>query len=201
MVRVRGGAQRQESGGGFGGIDFGQVGGGEALKFAADEVGGKSGAEERTVERGDFLVVDLFSRRETAIGFEFAFDALANHGGGIGLRGGFFESGIDLRVGDAAGAQFAGDAELALLAGLGAIAGELPGVGLVVEAAGFLEAGENDADQEIVASVAGEFLLHFLHGMGAAHERAQGDVVEFFFGFELAGTGAGEHERENEVRK
>jgi len=182
-------------------VDFRNVFAGEALEFAADEIGREACAEERPIKRGDFLVIHLFFRGRAAIGFEFAFDALADHGGGIVVRRGLFESGINLRVGNAAGAQFAGDAELALLAGFGAVTGELPGVDFVVEAAGFLEAGEDDANQEIVARVAGQLFPHFLHGMSAAHERAEGDVVEFLFGFELAGAGAGEHKREDEVRK
>ena len=74
----------------------------------------------------------------------------------------------------------------------------MPGVAIVIELAVFLEAGHDYADEELVLGAAGEFLLHFVDGVGATHEGAEGYVVEFVFGVEFAG--AGEHAGENEVR-
>ena len=42
-------------------------------------------------------------------------------------------------------------------------------------------------------------MFHFLDGVGAAHQGAEGYVVEFGFGVELAGSV--EHSRRIEVRK
>jgi hypothetical protein len=73
------------------------------------------------------------------------------------------------------------------------------GVARVVELARFFEASHNHVDEEFVVRAAREFLFHFVDRVGAAREGAEGDVVEFGFGFELGGLG--EHEGKNEVRK
>jgi len=89
-------------------------------------------------------------------------------------------------VGNTAHSQFPLDAVLALLAGFGAVAGELLGVAFVVELAVFFQAREHDADEQFVAGAAREFLLHLLHRVCAPRERAECDVVKLFFGFELS---------------
>ena len=66
---------------------------------------------------------------------------MADGGALGGFVGGLFDGGLDLGVGDAAGAEVAGDAEFALAADLGALAGELFGVAVVVEVAVFFQAG------------------------------------------------------------
>ena len=48
--------------------------------------------------------------------------------------------------------------------------------------------------QEVAAGAALEEFLHFVYGMRAAHQGAEGYVVEFGFGVEF--FGAGEHRRE-----
>src|SRR5579863_5522600 len=81
----------------------------QGFELAADDVGGKAGAEEAAVHRGDFVFGDLAAERA-----KFAFEALANYGGFVGFLGGFGEGGFDVAVGDAAGAEVASDAEFAL---------------------------------------------------------------------------------------
>src|SRR5579884_982520 len=44
------------------GVDFGEVLAGEAAEFAANDVGGKAGAEKRPVERSELAVVDFASK-------------------------------------------------------------------------------------------------------------------------------------------
>ena len=161
----------------------------QGFELAADDVGGKAGAEEAAVHRGDFVFGNL-----AAEGAEFAFEALADDGGFVGIFGGLGEGGFDVAVGDAAGAEVAGDAEFALAADLGALAGELFGVAVVVEAAVFLQAGQDYLGEEVAAGSAFEEFLHFVYGMRAAHQGAEGYVVEFGFGVEF--FGAGEHRGE-----
>jgi len=173
----------------FCGLGFGDILAGGAFQFAADKVGREAGTEERSVDGCDFSLADFTTQR-----FEFAFDALAHHGGGIGFGCGGFQCRVDVRVGDTAGAEFAGNAELALLARLRAVAGELLCVACVVELAVFLEASHNHADQQVVARVARKLFQHFLDGVCAPHQSAESDLVEFLFGVELARAGTGEHE-------
>jgi len=178
----------------FGRVDFGEFFAGDGFEFAADEVRGEAGAEEAAVEGGEFFFADFAFERA-----KFALDALADDGGSVGFVGGFRQGGLDMFIGDAAGAEIAGYAELALFADFGALAGELFGVAGVVELAGFSEAGQNDLCEEFARGAALKFFLHLLLGVGAAHQRAEGDVVEFGFGIELAGLA--EHSRRIEVRK
>ena len=124
-------------------------------------------------------------------------DALADNGSFVVGLGGFGEGVIDVAIGNAAGAEVACDAEFALFADFGARAGELFGVARVVESAGLLEAGENDLRQEFGIGAAEEFGFHFVNGMRAAHEDAEGVVVQVLFGIEFAGFG--EHQEEIEV--
>jgi len=120
----------------FGRVDFGEFFAGDGFDFAADKVGGEAGAEEAAVEGGEFLIAYFATE-----GTEFALDALTDDGGFVGFGGGFGEGGLDVLVGYAAGAEVAGDAEFALFADFGALAGELFGVTGVVDLAIFAEAG------------------------------------------------------------
>ena len=118
---------------------------------------------------------------------EFAVDALADHGGFVGVGGGFFYGGFDVAVGDTAGAKLAGNAIFALVADFGALAGELFGVAGGVDQAVLFEAGEDFLDEVFVGGAANEGFFHFGDGMGAAREDFDGGVVEGGFGVDGAG--------------
>jgi len=182
----------------FGGrFGFGDFGAGEGVELAADDVGGEAGAEQAAIEGGDFVVGD-FAAGEA----EFAFDALADERGFVVFLGVFVECSFDVFIGDAAGAEVAGDAEATLAADFGALAGELFGVAGVVDQAFAFEAFEDVFDELVVVGAMGEGLLHFVDGMSAAHEDAGGGGVEVGFGLELAGTGKhGEKDRSKEGMK
>jgi len=107
--------------------------------------------------------------------------------------GGGCNGGLDVGVGDAAGAEIARDFEFSLAADFGALAGELLGVAGVVELAVFLHAGEDDLGEEFVGGATVEEALHFFDGVRAAHEGAQGDIVEILLGVDF--FGGSEHEQ------
>jgi len=116
-----------------------------------------------------------------------ALDAETN-GGALGVvvaRVG--QRGFDVSVGDAAGAEIACDAVLALAADFGALACELFGVAGVVDQAVFAETGEHYLREEFAGRAAFEESFHFRDRVRAAHERALGGLVEFGFGVEFAG--------------
>jgi hypothetical protein len=137
---------------------------GEAVEFFADDVGREAGGEEGAVKGGDFLFAE-FAAGEA----KFSFDAVTHYSGGIGFFSGILQSFFNVFVGDAAGAEIAGDAELPLFAGFGAHAGELLGVaGVVKEVIGF-QTLDYGFDDFFVLAAAGEGFLHFVDGMGAAH--------------------------------
>jgi len=132
---------------------------------------------------------------------------------GFALRcfvGGGLDRGLNVGVRHTAGAEVAGDAEFSLAADFGALAGELLGVAGVVELAVFFHAGKHDLRKELVRGAAVEQALHFFYGVGAAHQGAEGDVVEFLFGVDFAagrehnarmmeGVGEVKRERSNEI--
>jgi len=101
--------------------------------------------------------------------------------------GGGFDGGLDVGVGDAAGAEVARDAKFTLAADFGALAGELLSVAGVVELAVFFHAGHDDLGEELVGGAAIEQALHFFDGMRAAHQGAQSDIVEFLLGVDFFG--------------
>src|SRR5215813_6481674 len=84
------------------GVWFGKFLTSEGFEFAADDISGETGGEERTINRSEFFVRDL-----TPEGTKFAFDALANDGSFILGFGGFSERGVDVAVGYAAAAKIA----------------------------------------------------------------------------------------------
>ena len=121
--------------------------------------------------------------------FEFALDAQAD-GGALGvIVAGFVERGVDVAVGDAAGAEVSGDAVFALAANFGALANELFGVAVVVDHAVFFEAGHDYLCEELVVGATGEEFFHFGDGVRAAHQRALRGFVELRLRFEFAGPG------------
>ena len=69
----------------------------------------------------------------------------------------------------------------------GALASELFCEALVVDHFGALEAVHHGSKEFVVFGAATEELLHFVDGVGAAHEGADGGFVQFRFGFYLAG--------------
>jgi len=167
---------------GFGGrVGVGEFFAGDGLDFAADDVGGKAGAQQAAVEGGELFVVEF-----AAEGAELAVNALADHGGLVVFLRAFVESGFDVLVGDAASAQVAGDAELALAADFGALADELFGVAGVVDEAFALEAVESGFDELVVFGAMRQRLLHFVDGMGAAHQDAGGRGVQLGLGHHQA---------------
>src|SRR6266404_3999058 len=92
---------------------------------------------------------------------------------------------------DAAGAEFAGYAVLALVADFGALAGELFGVAGVVDQAALFQAGDYFLDEVFIGGAADEGLFHFGDGMGAAHQDFDGGVVKGGLGVDRAGVEQG----------
>jgi hypothetical protein len=126
-------------------------------ELGADYVGGKAGAEESAIEGGEFFFVDGAAK----LG-ELALETGADKRGFVGIGEGGGESGFDVAVGDAASAEFAGDPETPLAAGLGVMAGEFAGVAGVVEVIVFAEARDDGRDEVFIFGAALEVLLHFV---------------------------------------
>src|SRR5262249_17774540 len=153
-----------EFGGGF--VGFGEFFAREGFELTADEVGRKASGEERAVDGGKLLIRNfLFHfgackyKPRTPERTEFAFDALADEGSFVLGISGFGDGGVDVAVGNAAGAEVACDAEFSLLSDLGALASELFGVAGVIELARFLEAGEDNLGEEFAVGAAEKLLL------------------------------------------
>ena len=171
----------------------------EGFEFAADDIGGKAGGQERTVDGGEFFLVNFAPE-----GAELAFDTLTDYRGFVIGFGGLGEGGTYVTVGNAASAEVACDAEFALFAAFGALARELFGVTRIIKLARFFQTGENDLRKELGIGTAQEFRFHFVYGVSAAHEDAQGVVIEVLLGVEFARPG--EHVRRlkqgrNEVKR
>jgi hypothetical protein len=167
---------------------------GHGFQFAADGVGGKAGAEQGAVERGDFLLVDGAAEK-----FEFALDALTD-GGLLGVvAGGFGDGDFDVAVRNAAGAEVSGDAKFALPANLGPLARELFGVARVVDQIVFFQAGQNHLRQKFAGGATLKEFVHFVYRMRPPHQRPQCNIVKFGFSVELARLGEHQRSIEEEV--
>ncbi len=121
---------------------------------------------------------------------------MAHESGFVGFGG--FKGGFDVAVGHAAGAEIARDAVFALFAGFGAVASELFGVAGVIDQTFAFQAIHHIADEFIVFAAAGEGLLHFVDGVGAAHEDFDGCVIEAGLGVDLAR--AGKHKEQHTIK-
>ncbi|HKW56427.1 MAG TPA: hypothetical protein VJN42_03635 [Candidatus Acidoferrum sp.] len=163
---------------------------GQGLHFAADNISGEAGAEKAAVERGELAVVKF-----SAEGAKFAVETLADEGGLVVVLSVCGEGGLDVLVGNAACAEIASDAEWALAADFGALASELFGEAGVIEMTFAFEQVNYQLDEFAVVGAPREMLLHFVNGVSAAHEGAEGVVVEGGFGFEAARLG--EHEKKD----
>ena len=153
----------------------------ERFEFTADEVGTKTGGEERAVDGSEFFVIDFASKR-----VELALDALTDDGGFVMGFGRFSKGSVYVAVGHAASAEIASDTEFALFADFSALARELFGVTGVVELARFFESGKDDLCEDFRIGTAQEFRFHFVDGVGATHQDAKGVGVEVLFVVELA---------------
>src|ERR1700683_1998305 len=83
----------------FGFRQVGKGAAGDAAEFGADDVCGKTGAEEAAVQRSDFALVERAADMS-----EFALDAGADRGGFVGFGEHGVERGVDVGVVHAAGA-------------------------------------------------------------------------------------------------
>ena len=117
----------------------------------------------------------------------------ADRCGFVGLREDGFEGRIDVVIGNAAGAEFAGDAETSLAAGIGVLARVVEGVAGVVEVALFAEAGDHAINVSFVFGAASEILAHFVDGVRAAHQGAKGGGVKLLLAGDFARRRAGAH--------
>jgi hypothetical protein len=176
------------------GFHFGDFFACEGFQFAADYVSGKARAKEAAVNGTHFVFGDFAAKSA-----EFAINPLADNGGFVGFFCGFGKCGFNVAVWDTAVTQFTGDAEFALAADFGALAGELFGEAFVVEMAFALEKFNHEFDEFVVVASPAEMLFHFVDGVGAAHESADGSVMERGAGVELARLG--EHGGSIEERK
>src|SRR6266403_148882 len=75
---------------------------------------------------------------------------------------------------------------VSLLAGFGALAGELLGVTRVIDLAIFLQARQHKLNKEFVVAPPLQFLLHFVHRMRPPHQRPHRDIVQLRFRFKFA---------------
>ena len=159
----------------------------DATEFFADNIGRETGAEEHSIERGDFLFVEGAAQVREA-----TFEALADKYGFVGISEDGGEGGIDMFVGYATASEFACDAEAALAAGLRVVTSVFEGVASVVEVVQFAQAGDHGRDEFFFLGATLEILLHFMDREGAAHESALSGHVELVFGTKFP-CGFGSH--------
>ena len=160
---------------------------GHSVDGSAHLIGGKAGAEQAAIERGQAAFVE-----RAANAAEFAFQALADERGFV-LRGEHFvERGFDVAVGHAAPAELLGNAKTSLAANGRVGAREFASVARVIEQLLLLQPIEFCTNQTFILAAAFERAAHFEDRMGAAHERANGGGVKLVGVFGLAGAAHGE---------
>ena len=158
--------------------DFGSGGVGfcSDAELVADYVGGKAGAEEAAVDRGALL----FVKRTVGLA-EAALDAGTHERGFIGFGEYSFQRRFDVPVRDAAGAEFARDAEFSLATLLRVDAGVVAGVARVVEVLHFLQFLQDGFDVFFIFGAAFEICAHFVDRVRTSHQSSQCGGVEFGF--------------------
>jgi len=167
--------------------NIGEIAARDRAEFGADYIGGKAGREQAAIEGGEFAPVE-----RAAEAGEAALEAGADEGGFVGFGEDGVERGFDVGVGDAAGAEFAGDAEAAAV-GMDAAAGEVEGVADVIEIVELAKARDDGGDEFYIFGAAFEIGAHVVERVGAAHKRALRGKVKLVLGREFRGRGAGTH--------
>lgn len=165
--------------GGRFGLKLGEIGVGDFIQFGTDDVGGEAGGEEAAVKRGELAPV----KRRAEVG-EAAPEASANERSFVGFGENGCERGVNVLGGNAASAEFAGDAEASVVR-VDAALRVIEGVASVVEVTEFAEAGDDARDQRFIFGAAGEVRAHFVDGVSAAHQGALGGEIELLLGREL----------------
>jgi hypothetical protein len=166
---------------------FGEIIARNAAELGADDVRGKAGAQQAAIERGKLALVE-----GAADAGQAPLEAGANEIGFIGLGENGGEGRLDMTVGNAAGAQFAGDTKASLAAGLRVLAGVVERVAGIVEIFLLAKARDDPGNELVAFGAASEIVAHFVNRVGAPHEGAKRGGVELGFGGKLAGRRAHE---------
>jgi hypothetical protein len=159
----------------------GEIAGGDAAEFGADDIGGEAGAKKRAVEGSELALIERAADMREA-----ALEARADERGFVRFGEDGVERGFDVAVGNAAGAQFARDAKTPLAARLRVRASVVEGVAGVVEIVVLAQPGDDGRNEFGIFGAAAEVFAHFMDGVRAAHERAQGGGVKLLLGGEFA---------------
>lgn len=154
---------------------------GDAAKLGADNVRGETGAEEAAIERSDFALVESAAKMRKA-----AFYTRADQSGFVRFREDSLQGSFDVTVGNAARSQFARDAEASLAPQFCVLIRVVERVAGVVQIFQFAQARNDRRNGFFVFGAAVEVVLHFVDGVGAAHQGAERGGVEFLFGGKLA---------------
>jgi hypothetical protein len=176
--------------------EIGQVAVGNAAKLGSNYFRGKSGAEQAAMERRDLALA-----KRAANVREVSLESCAYECGFVCVGENSAERGLNMLVGHAARAQLADDAETSLAPRIGVKASEVESVAGVVEVPVFAHPRDNSGDEFRVVGAAREIRAHLVNRVRAAHQYADGGIVQLLFGLEFARRRAGTHGRRIETRR
>jgi hypothetical protein len=189
LFRRRDGKRRKGSvfvaGASFG--EIGQVTAGGGAQFSADYFGGEAGAQQAAIKRSKLALVERQAEMS-----DTAFQARAHEGGFVGFSEDGLQGGVDVTIRDAPPAKLTGDAEAALTAELRVLPGIFQGVARIVKISSFAQAGDDAADKFGNLRTTRQVVLHFVDGVCATHESAQGERVKVLLSGNLFRGGAHE---------
>jgi hypothetical protein len=153
----------------------------DAAKFGSDRVGGKAGAEQAAVERGDLVLAEGASNvREAAL------QSRADHCSFVGFSKSCFESRVDVGIRHAPAPKLASDTEAPLPAPLSMLPGIIESIAGVIEIAAFAEPRDDGRDSFVIVSPAREIASHFINRMGAPHQRTKRSRVKLWLGMDFS---------------
>jgi len=156
---------------------LGNIDMGGSAQFTLDEIGGKACADEAVIERPSLSETD-----STAKPGEMTLETCPNKLCLVRFGEDRVESGIDMVVRDASGAQIARDTEASLSAPMSMAAGVFDRVAGIIEVVLFAQPRDDRRNVRFRFGTALQILPHLLNRMRAAREGPQRRVVKLLLG-------------------
>ena len=147
-----------------------------SAKLSADNVRGKSRAQKASIDRRDFALSQAASNMR-----KLPLKTRPDQRALVGFREHRIERRLDVAIGHPAGAKFACNAETALAARVGMLAGIGKRVLRIVEIVLLSQTRDHGRDDIRILGPAFEILAHLVNGMRAARQCAQREGVQLLF--------------------
>jgi hypothetical protein len=158
------------------------VGASRSAQFSANDVAGKTGAEQAAIHRSDLAPVQRARQVR-----KMAFEALADQRDLIRICEDCFQRGLDVAVRNSAPAQFSRNAKPSLAPCLRVLARVIERELRVVEVIPFPQMRDHGRNCFLVLRPSRQIFLHFVDRVRAPHQSPQRRSIKLLFGGQYAG--------------